>query len=122
MLPPLDAAPAFTDSAVQRLLNQQQQLRERETDRMLRRARLAALLLAKRRRGTWVLAPLSLFLYLPMSIDAVQFVPQMEEGAGSPSPSLVRVDDVAYKERHVILPPPYLALGHEYQSNGKGET
>ena len=77
---------------------------------MLRRARLAALLLAKRRRGTWVLAPLSLFLYLPMSIDAVQFVPQMEEGAGSPSPSPVRPDDgdddVAYKERHVILPPP----------------
>ena len=57
-----------------------------------------------------------------MSIDAVQFVPQME---GDP----LRVvdddddddDDVAYKERHVILSLSlFLALGHEYQSNGKG--
>ena len=35
-------------------------------------------------------------------------------------PLRVGSDDVAYKERHVILPPsPLLALGHEYQSNGR---
>ena len=101
---PPPPAPAFSDSAVQRLLNQQQQLHEgpRPSDRMLRRARFAALL-AKRRSGFG--AFISSFLsFWPMSnVDRCGAICASDGETGSP-PLRDDDDDVAYKERHVILP------------------
>ena len=167
-----EAAPAFTDSAVQRLLNQQQQFDRRPdgrtggrtANRMLRpRARLAALL-AKRRfqvfRFCDYLIGSPFICDVAISLSAAQIAVHCAAGIGkeisfwllgatschSPFFAHWRPSDtislpmqaarcsaicaadretatlhIEGEPRHPSPPPPslLLALGHEYQSNGR---